>query len=228
MAEDLTTEQIVQKLSKHIPENLIDEVLSYYADLISYAASLNNDAWNISNRESGKRFQLNCGHMYILRTDEKNLLVMCDRDEVLSLSKDFITQLLSECTLKAYEDRKEKDLQPKNYDELKKIPTTTLWNNTFQFYIPYEVLNKYMPKLVPSIKKFVEWSINNSTLMQNSKDAHQKEFITLINQNLGKKIKEPDYAHTSWVISANPEIYDSINAFRQYVVSPDFFAKTWI
>lgn len=82
MAEDLTTEQIVQKLSKHIPENLIDEVLSYYADLISYAASLNNDAWNISNRESGKRFQLNCGHMYILRTDEKNLLVMCDRDEV--------------------------------------------------------------------------------------------------------------------------------------------------
>ena len=80
--------------------------------------------------------------MYILRTDEKNLLVMCDRDEVLSLSKDFITQLLSECTLKAYEDRKEKDLQPKNYDELKKIPTTTLWNNTFQFYIPYEVLNK--------------------------------------------------------------------------------------
>ncbi|MGM9946763.1 hypothetical protein [Floccifex sp.] len=142
MAEDLTTEQIVQKLSKHIPENLIDEVLSYYADLISYAASLNNDAWNISNRESGKRFQLNCGHMYILRTDEKNLLVMCDRDEVLSLSKDFITQLLSECTLKAYEDRKEKDLQPKNYDELKKIPTTTLWNNTFQFYIPYEVLNK--------------------------------------------------------------------------------------
>ena len=60
--------------------------------------------------------------MYILRTDEKNLLVMCDRDEVLSLSKDFITQLLSECTLKAYEDRKEKDLQPKNYDELKKIP----------------------------------------------------------------------------------------------------------
>lgn len=44
MAEDLTTEQIVQKLSKHIPENLIDEVLSYYADLISYAASLNNDA----------------------------------------------------------------------------------------------------------------------------------------------------------------------------------------
>lgn len=71
-----------------------------------------------------------------------------------------------------------------------------------------------MPKLVPSIKKFVEWSINNSTLMQNSKDAHQKEFITLINQNLGKKIKEPDYAHTSWVISANPEIYDSINAFK--------------
>lgn len=214
MAEDLTTEQIVQKLSKHIPENLIDEVLSYYADLISYAASLNNDAWNISNRESGKRFQLNCGHMYILRTDEKNLLVMCDRDEVLSLSKDFITQLLSECTLKAYEDRKEKDLQPKNYDELKNIPTIALWNNTFQFYIPYEVLNKYMPKLVPSIKKFVEWSINNSTLMQNSKDAHQKEFITLINEKLGKKIKEPDYAHTSWVISANPEIYDSINAFR--------------
>ena len=107
MAEDLTTEQIVQKLSKHIPENLIDEVLSYYADLISYAASLNNDAWNISNRESGKRFQLNAGHMYILRSDEKKLLVMCDRDVVLSLSKDLINQLLSECTLKAYEDRKE-------------------------------------------------------------------------------------------------------------------------
>ena len=26
--------------------------------------------------------------------------------------------------------------------------------------------------------------------MQNSKDAHQKEFITLINEKLGKKIKE--------------------------------------
>ena len=69
-----------------------------------------------------------------------------------------------------------------------------------------------MPKLVPSIKKFVEWSINNSTLMQNSKDAHQKEFITLINEKLGKKIKEPDYDHNSWVISANPEIYDCIKA----------------
>lgn len=214
MPQDLTTEHITEKLKKLMPANTINDTLKYYAELIEYAASLNNDAWNISNRENGKRFQLNCGHMYILRTDEKKLLVMCDRDEVLSLSKDFINKLLSECTLKAYEDRKEKDLQPKDYDELKNIPTETLWNNTFQFYIPYEALNNYMPKLMPSIKKFVEWSINNSKLMQNSKDAHQKEFVTLINENLGTKIKEPDYAHTSWVISANPEIYDSINAFR--------------
>ena len=71
MSQDLSSEQIFEKLKKQMPESLIDETLSYYAELIDYAATLDNDAWNISNRESGKTFQLNCGHMYILRTDEK-------------------------------------------------------------------------------------------------------------------------------------------------------------
>lgn len=219
MAEELSTEIIIEKLKRQMPEKLINEALEYYAELIEYAANINNDAWNISNRESGKTFQLNVGHMYILRTDEKRLLVMCDRDVVLGLPSSFIDKMLSNVSLKFYEEEKQKknlgSYPPSNYDELKKLPEKALWNNTFQFLIPYEKLNDYMPTLMPAIKKFVEWSINNSTLMQNSKDAHQKEFITLINQRLNKKIKEPDYAHTSWVISANPEFYDAINAFKE-------------
>ena len=218
MAQDLSAETIIEKLKRQMPENSINDTLKYYAELIEYAASLNNDSWNISNRESGKTFQLNCGHMYILRTDEKRLLVMCDRDIVLSLPTTFIDKMLSDTSLKFYEEEKQKkDLgsyPPNNYDELKNLPEKALWNNTFQFLIPYEKLNDYMPTLMPSVKKFVEWSINNSTLMQNSKDAHQKEFVSLINERLGKKIKEPDYAHTSWVISANPDYYDAISAFR--------------
>ena len=85
MPQDLTTEHITEKLKKLMPANTINDTLKYYAELIEYAASLNNDAWNISNRENGKRFQLNCGHMYILRTDEKKLLVMCDKHLVVGV-----------------------------------------------------------------------------------------------------------------------------------------------
>lgn len=216
MAQDLSSAQIIEKLKKQMPESMINETLSYYSELIEYAASLDNDAWNISNRESGKTFQLNCGHMYILRTDENKLFVMCDRDLVLSLPESFINKMLLDVTIRLENEYKNTDsFPPKNYEQLSKIPKDVLWHDTLQFYIPYEKLNEYMPSLIPAIKKFVEWSIKNSTLMQNSKSAHQKEFVSLINQRLGKTIKDPDYAHTTWVISSNPEVYDSITAFRE-------------
>lgn len=146
MAQDLSSAQIIEKLKKQMPESMINETLSYYSELIEYAASLDNDAWNISNRESGKTFQLNCGHMYILRTDENKLFVMCDRDLVLSLPESFINKMLLDVTIRLENEYKNTDsFPPKNYEQLSKIPKDVLWHDTLQFYIPYEKLNEYMP-----------------------------------------------------------------------------------
>ncbi len=193
----ITVENIFYKWIDKSNETEIKSILKIFAELIQYVSKIRNDNWNTSYRKSNTAIQLNCGNKYVLRYKDRKLLVMCDRSEALKLDSDFIKELLNDKSCEFYkEDSVRKNLGdfiPRTYNDLKSISANDLWNGSYQFLISTSAIEKYVQPLIPAIKAFGKWCIENSTIYPQSKEAHEKDFIDYINEKLKMNLKQPKY-----------------------------------
>lgn len=188
--------EVQVQFSKYISNNEIRNcVLQLYAKTILLSHKTRQNNWNVCYRKGEKRFQLNCGNKYVLVAAAKYILVMCNREKVLSLGEDFVNNLLSKVEFQKEESTLAKVglLTPKNFQELEQFPAEALWHNTFQFRIAYEDVLEFLPNLEESILNFAEWTTLDRPLLPASKTGHSKEFIDYLNQELEINIPQPKY-----------------------------------
>lgn len=203
-------EEIKEQFIKFIPNNEVrNYVLKLYAKIIEKSHNTKQNNWNVCYRKGEKRFQLNCGNKYVLLVTAKYILVMCNREDVLSLGEDFINNLLTKVEFQKEESTLAKVglLTPKNFLELEQFPADALWHNTFQFRIGHEDIFEFLPSLEKSIIKFAEWTTLDRPLLSASKSAHSQDFINYLNLQLGTNIPQPEYVKKD-IIKTWQEIYD--------------------
>ena len=178
-------------------------ILELYKKVIEVSHTVVPNNWNVCNRKGENRFQLNCGNKYVLAASLKYLLVMCNREDVLSLNEGFVNELLTKAIFYTNDLKlKQGDFQyPRNFVELKEFPKETLWHNTFQFKIEYKDILALLPSLEKSILNFAEWTTLDKPLLPASKTGHSIDFIDYLNQELGVHLPQPEYAEEKKRIS---------------------------
>lgn len=178
-------------------------ILELYKKVIEVSHTVVPNNWNVCNRKGENRFQLNCGNKYVLAASLKYLLVMCNREDVLSLNEGFVNELLTKAIFYTNDLKlKQGDFQyPRNFVELKEFPKETLWHNTFQFKIEYKDILALLPSLEKSILNFAEWTTLDKPLLPASKTGHSIDFIDYLNQELGVHLPQPEYAEEKKCIS---------------------------
>ncbi|MEE0132309.1 MAG: AAA family ATPase [Treponema sp.] len=178
-------------------------ILELYKKVIEVSHTVVPNNWNVCNRKGENRFQLNCGNKYVLAASLKYLLVMCNREEVLSLNEGFVNELLTKGIFYTNDLKlKQGDFQyPRNFVELKEFPKEALWHNTFQFKIEYKDILALLPSLEKSILNFAEWTTLDKPLLPASKTGHSIDFIDYLNQELGVHLPQPEYAEEKKRIS---------------------------
>ena len=170
-------------------------ILELYKKVIEVSHTVVPNNWNVCNRKGENRFQLNCGNKYVLAASLKSLLVMCNREDVLSLNEGFVNELLTKAIFYTNDLKlKQGDFQyPRNFVELKEFPKEALWHNTFQFKIEYKDILALLPSLEKSILHFAEWTTLDKPLLPASKTGHSIDFIDYLNIELGTNIPQPVY-----------------------------------
>ena len=178
-------------------------ILELYKKVIEVSHTVVPNNWNVCNRKGENRFQLNCGNKYVLAASLKYLLVMCNREDVLSLNEGFVNELLTKGIFYTNDLKmKQGDFQyPRNFVELKEFPKEALWHNTFQFKIEYKDILALLPSLEKSILNFAEWTTLDKPLLPASKTGHSIDFIDYLNQELGVHLPQPEYVEEKKRIS---------------------------
>ena len=178
-------------------------ILELYKKVIEVSHTVVPNNWNVCNRKGENRFQLNCGNKYVLAASLKYLLVMCNREDILSLNEGFVNELLTKGIFYTNDLKlKQGDFQyPRNFVELKEFPKEALWHNTFQFKIEYKDILALLPSLEKSILNFAEWTTLDKPLLPASKTGHSIDFIDYLNQELGIHLPQPEYVEEKKRIS---------------------------
>ncbi len=169
-------------------ENIQKIVLNFLTDAIVYANSIHPNNWNLNLNINGKGIQFNIGGVYSIRLSKDIVLILCLKSYLPNFVQENKHKDLLFTSYNGGNDMKSYNFKNISaYDSLKSIPDSI---GIKMFYFDTA---KYLPKLKISSRKFIEYSIKNTTIRLNMKNAHSVGIIAYLNKNLNKNIDNPKY-----------------------------------
>jgi hypothetical protein len=178
--------------AKKVVEELINreeirtEVLSFLADIILFANSLNDRNWNLNLDKNGGFIRFNVGHEYCLEIFKGYVSILALKSY---LSEELLTNQFN-IEFKGY-IKKRTIVVSKEFktlpDCLAKVP------DSVACHVSYNEASNVLPHLRKSNQEFITYAIKNTTQLTTMNKAHSPGFISFLSSFCQKSIPNPTY-----------------------------------
>lgn len=188
-------EKIVKKFLPDINTRRI--LLSFLADSINYANSLDCANWNLNLDKDGNFIRFNIGQVYCITIYPNESLVLCLKNNLKKDLKD--RKVLIDFV--GYEKKKEV-----RTTELDKVPNCLVMvPNSVGCYFKHEHAREYLEIIKSSNRKFIDFAIKRTNILPQIRNAHSTGFIEYISRATKKNIPNPLYLLTEEEYYASQE-----------------------
>lgn len=174
---------------KFLPDDLIRELITQFlASAIDYAASLDNNNWNLNLDKNGLFIRFNTGHEYCIEISKNKLLILCDKDKL----KPFLFDRELPIYFRGHIGRK--PIESKNINEVPDIVKKT--KNSIGCVMEFEDAPNVLEYLESSNQYFIKKAINTVQIRQ-MREAHSKGGIEYLSKELNINLPNPTYSLTN-------------------------------
>lgn len=185
----LSANQARKVFEKLIPDNSIREsIIEFFAVSIEFANSINNGNWNLNLDKNGQFVRFNTGQEYCIKVNSKETLILCNR----IMLRDLVRNRELPITYRGH--RKKERVQSKNIDEVPDCLSKT--PESVGCIINNNLVVDLLQLLEASNHEFINYSIQETFQLPQSKTAHSTGCIKYFSEITGRNIPNPNYKIT--------------------------------
>lgn len=185
----LSATQARTVFEKLIPNNSIREsVIEFFAVAIEFAHSINDSNWNLNLDKNGQFVRFNTGQEYCIEVNSKETLILCNR----IILRDFVRNRELPIVFRGH--RRKERIHSKNIDEVPDCLSKT--PESVGCVIENNLVVDLLGLLEAANHEFINYSIQETSLLAQSKTAHSTGCIKYFSEITGRHIPNPNYKIT--------------------------------